>query len=258
MASKSKGESKSEGERQIAVVVYPGLTLLDLIGTVSALSGLGMKTGLRTVTVGTRQAPTETDTPMRVIPQATFDDVPHPFGVIVPGGAGACAIAAMGDERLVAYVRAAAATAEVVGSVGSGALILAAAGLLAGRQATTHWAYRRILENLGATYVPRRWVEDGKLITAAGTSGGIDMALHLVAKYRDRRSARQVQLWIEYDPQPPFGPLDQRAIDEDEDALAPTLARHQAELERALAHRPDLLAAVLSAGRPAEQVGVEA
>lgn len=249
--------SGSKGEKQIAVVVYPGLAALDLIGTTSALNGLGMKTGFTTVTVGARRAATDTDTPMRVIPQRTFDEVPHPFAVVVPGGAGVSAIVAMGDERLVGYVRSASATAPLVGSVGSGALILAAAGLLEGKQAATHWAYRHLLERLGATYVPQRWVEDGKLITAAGASGGIDMALHLVAKYRDVRSARQAQLWIEYDPQPPFGGIDWREVDEDEDALAPILARHQEELERALARRPDLLAAVLSASHPAvETTGV--
>jgi transcriptional regulator GlxA family with amidase domain len=85
----------------------------------------------------------------------------------------------MGDPAIRAYLRRAADTAPVVGSVCTGALVLAAAGLLEGRQATTHWAYHRLLERLGATYLPQRWVEDGTFITSAGVSAGIDMALAL-------------------------------------------------------------------------------
>jgi transcriptional regulator GlxA family with amidase domain len=87
-------------------------------------------------------------------------------------------------------------------------LILAAAGLLEGRKATTHWAHYRTLEQLGATYIKRRWVEDGKFITSAGVSAGIDMALHLLARLSDEQTAKRVQLGIEYEPEPPFGPID--------------------------------------------------
>jgi len=242
--------TKRQRERQIAVVVYPGLTTLELVGTVSVLSGLGLRTGFRTVTVGERREPLEADTPMKLVPEGTFEEVSEPFGIIVPGG-GLITITAMGDETLLEYVRSAAESAELVGSVGTGSLILAAAGLLKGRQATTHWAYREILENLGATYVPRRWAEDGKVITSGGTSGGIDMGLHLVGKHKNERTARQVQLWVEYDPQPPFGNIERG--DADEDALAPLLNEHQADVERALAHRPDLLEAVQRAIKPATQ-----
>ena len=237
-----------QSERRIAVVVYPGLTTLELVGTVSVLSGLGLRTGFRTVTVGERREPLETDTPIKLVPESTFEEVPEPFGILVPGG-GLNSITAMGDETLLGYVRSAAERAELVASVGTGSLILAASGLLEGRQATTHWAYREILENLGATYVPRRWVEDGKFITSGGTSGGIDMGLHLVGKHKNERSARQVQLWVEYDPQPPFGNIERSEVDEN--ALTPLLNEHRADVERALAHRPDLLEAVQSAIKPA-------
>jgi transcriptional regulator GlxA family with amidase domain len=89
----------------------------------------------------------------------------------------------------------------------TGALILAAVGLLEGRPATTHWAASRALESLGATYQRQRWVEDGKFIMSAGVSAGIDMGLYLAARLTDEASARQVQLWLDYDPQPPFGRL---------------------------------------------------
>jgi transcriptional regulator GlxA family with amidase domain len=86
--------------------------------------------------------------------------------------------------------------------------VLASAGLLEGRRATTHWAYAGMLERLGATYVRQRWVEDGKHITSAGVSAGIDMALHFVERLTNADISRLVQLAIEYDPQPPGGPID--------------------------------------------------
>jgi transcriptional regulator GlxA family with amidase domain len=241
-------------ERQIAVLVYPGLTTLELVGAVSVLSGLGLRTGFRTVTVGERREPVAADTPMKLVPESTFEEISQPFGILVPGG-GLSTITAMGDETLLGYVRSAAQEAELACSVGTGSLILAAAGLLEGRRATTHWAYRRILENLGATYVGRRWIEDGKFITSGGTSGGIDMALHLVGKHRDERSARQVQLWLEYDPQPPFGNIERSDVDED--ALTPLLTQYEADVERALAYRPDLLEAVQRAIDPAARTAIE-
>jgi transcriptional regulator GlxA family with amidase domain len=237
-------------QRQIAVVVYPGLTTLELVGTVSILDGLGLETGLQPVPVGESRDPVSPDTPLRLIPRATFEDVLRPFGLLVPGG-GPNAVAAMGDEKLLQYVRSAAEGAELVASVGTGSLILAAAGLLEGRKATSPPAYHGILENLRAEYVDERWVEDGRFVTSGGTSGGIDMGLHLVAKHRNRRSARQVQLWVEYDPQPPFGPMDRNAA---EDELAQLLARHRVDPEQTLANRPDLLEAVRRALHPAARV----
>lgn len=245
---------KKHNEKRIAVVMYPGLTTLELIGTVSVLSGLGLETGFRTVTVGERREPVAADTPLKLVPESTFEDLSEPFGILVPGG-GLSTITAMGDEKLLDYVRSAAQGTELVGSVGTGSLILAAAGLLEGRQATTHWAYRRILKNLGATYVETRWVEDGKFVTSGGTSGGIDVGLHLVGKHKDERNARQVQLWVEYDPQPPFGNIDRSDVDED--ALKPLLTHHRADVEHALAHRPDLLEAVRRAIEPAARTAIE-
>jgi transcriptional regulator GlxA family with amidase domain len=105
-------------------------------------------------------------------------------------------------------VRSAAETAEVAGSVCTGALILGSVGLLEGRQATTHWAYYKILEELGAKYVRKRWVEDGKFICSAGVSAGIDMALQLAARLTDEETARRVQRSLGYDPHPPYGGID--------------------------------------------------
>ena len=95
----------------------------------------------------------------------------------------------------------------------TGALILASVGLLEGRQATTHWAYYKVLEEFGATYVRKRWVEDGKFVCSAGVSAGIDMALALAARLTDERIARRVQRSVGYDPRPPFGGIDYDHLD---------------------------------------------
>ena len=229
--------------KTIAFVAYPGLTLLDLVGPITTF--LGLTRGLvsasrhyRTVSVGERVEPIESDTPMALIPDKAFEEVPDPFGIIVPGG-GVNALKAMGNERILDYLRFAAYGAEIVGSVSTGAFVLAAAGLLEGRQATTHPAYGELLQKLGANYVQRNWVEDGRFITAAGVSGGIDMALYLVAKLKNESAAKSIQTVIEYDPHPPFGGIEQNS-GADEDRLAPVLAEHRADLERALARRPEL------------------
>jgi hypothetical protein len=114
----------------------------------------------------------------------------------------------MSDPAIRAYVRTGAASAEIVASVCTGSLILAAVGLLEGRNATTNWFFSKILEGFGTKYLRQRWVEDGKFITSAGVSAGIDMGLHLAARLTDEATARWVQLAIDYDPQPPFGPID--------------------------------------------------
>ena len=121
----------------------------------------------------------------------------------------------MKDESLLAYVRSAAETAGLVGSTGNGALVLAAAGLLEGRRAAAHWAYGELLESLGAKYAQERWVKDGKFLTSAGGSAGIDMMLYFVARLKSTSSARLAQLTAEYDPQPPFGGIDRSRVDRD-------------------------------------------
>ena len=196
-------------KKHLAFAVYPGVTPLDLIGPLTVLRNLPP---YQTVVVGERVEPLGTDTRLRLIPARTFGEVPAPFAVIVPGG-GAAAVRAMEDAPLLAYLRAAAETAEVVGSTGNGALVLAAAGLLAGRRAAAHWAYGEHLERLGARHAGERWVEDGRFLTSAGGSAGIDMMLHFVARLKGKSRAKLAQLTTEYDPQPPFGAIDWRGAD---------------------------------------------
>ncbi|MCC9308843.1 DJ-1/PfpI family protein [Kitasatospora sp. RB6PN24] len=223
--------------RTIAFVAYPGITLLDLAGPLQVCSALqDLSPDFRTVVLGERIEPMGTDTPLTVRPSHTFDQVPEPFALVVPGGL-APTLTALADEHLLDRLRQAASRAHLVGSVCTGSLLLGAAGLLDGRRATTHWWYRDLLTRFGATPVAERWIEDGRYVTAAGVSAGIDMALQLVARVAGEEMAREIQLLIEYDPQPPFGPIDWAGTDT---ASYRPLARQV--LAGALAGHPELLA----------------
>jgi transcriptional regulator GlxA family with amidase domain len=223
--------------KQVAFVLYPGFTLLDVAGPLQVISHSRMFSPMfEPVVVAERAGEFETDTPLPVTATHTFEEVPTPSIVIVPGGSEAT-IRAMGNDVISDYLVSVAATAEIVGSDCTGSLILAAAGLLEGKQATTHWAFSRLLEKLGATYQRKRWVEDGKFVTAAGVSAGIDLGLHLVGRFTDEFTARLTQARIEYDPEPPFGPIDWSMIDRD--VLAPVLKEW---VTTELTDRPDLQA----------------
>ncbi len=132
----------------------------------------------------------------------TFEEVTAPGVVVVPGGPGQ--VAMMDDERLLGWLRQVHETTRWTTSVCTGALILGAAGLLAGKKATTHWLAMEQLEAHGAQPTKERVVVDGRIVTAAGVSSGIDMALQLVAWLVGDEGAQAVQLGIEYAPEPPF------------------------------------------------------
>ncbi|ANN18151.1 thiamine biosynthesis protein ThiJ [Amycolatopsis orientalis] len=198
----------TEDKKTIAFVVYPGMTPLDMVGPLTVLDGMASTVPeFRTVVVGETKEPIGTDNPLKLSANHTYDEVPSPYALLVPGGA-APTLKALADEKLIDYVRTAAASAELVTSVCTGSLVLGQAGLLEGRRATTHWMFRELLGAFGAEPVAERWVEDGNVITAAGVSAGIDLALHLVERLVGAEIARTIQFVIEYDPEPPLGALD--------------------------------------------------
>ena len=194
--------------KQIVFVLYPGLTPLDLIGPLHALSALPrVDPTYEVLVVGETLDPVVSDSIVSLAPSNTFEDATSPFAIVVPGG-GDPTLRAAGHRPLVDYVVEAGAVAEIVMSVCTGAIILAAAGFLQGRRATTHWAYTDILANLGVEVVRARWVEDGKYLTTAGVSAGIDGGIHLVQRLAGEDVARLVQLGMQYEPAPPLGPID--------------------------------------------------
>jgi transcriptional regulator GlxA family with amidase domain len=231
------GPPREVKKRSVAIVTYPGVALLDLVATKKVLDRLAKASKYRPVSVGERTEPMASDTPLGIIPEKRFEEVPAPFALVVPGG-GVDTLKAMGDERLLDYLRFASYGAEVVLSVSTGAFLLAAAGLLEGRRATTHPSYGGLLKKLGVNYVPGYSVEDGKFLTTAGVSGGIDATLELVAKLTSEAAARRIQIMIEYDPEPPFGGIDWGETNGD--ALSGTLDAQMADLERSLEARPGL------------------
>jgi putative intracellular protease/amidase len=184
----------------IAIPLYDRFTALDAIGPYEVLSRLPDS---RVTFVATEAGPYKTDNGMlTILAEASLADLPHPEILCVPGGWGTRD--AMSDERLVGWIRAAHETSEWTTSVCTGSLLLGAAGVLEGLEATSHWLELETLAEMGASPTGRRVVEQGKVITAAGVSSGIDMALHLTAKIAGAEFAQAIQLMIEYDPQPPF------------------------------------------------------
>ncbi|MEP0189750.1 MAG: DJ-1/PfpI family protein [Erythrobacter sp.] len=183
----------------IAFVLFPNVTQLDLTGPVQVLSRLG---NVSVHLVAGSTDPIMTDAGFSINPTCTFTDCPKPHIVCVPGGVGADD--AMLDEELIAWLREVSVGADWVTSVCTGSLVLGAAGLLQGKEATSHWLSRRMLAEFGAIPVAERVVVDGKFVTGGGVTAGIDFALSLMAMIRGEEHAKLVQLSLEYDPQPPF------------------------------------------------------
>jgi putative intracellular protease/amidase len=181
---------------QIAIPLFDRFTALDAVGPYEVLARLP---DARVEFVAADPGVIRTDTRMLpVLIEQSLDDVPEPDVVLVPGGIGSRAAAR--DERLLDWVRHAHARSTYTTSVCTGALVLSAAGVLDGLDATTHWACMDALERP----VHERVVEQGKVITAAGVSAGIDMALLLASRIAGDDVAQAIQLGIEYDPAPPF------------------------------------------------------
>jgi putative intracellular protease/amidase len=200
--------------KDIAIPLFDRFTALDAIGPYEVLSRLP---GHRVTFIAAERGVKRTDNAMLgLVAEKTLAELPSPAIVVVPGGIGTRAM--MHDATLVDWVRRAHETSEFTCSVCTGSLVLGAAGILDGLEATTHWASMELLASTGARPTARRVVEQGKVITGAGVSAGIDMALTLAARVAGDTIAQAIQLGIEYDPQPPFdaGSIDkapQAAID---------------------------------------------
>ena len=189
---------------QIAIPLFHDVTYLDAVGPYEVLRQIP---DAEVVFVGHKQEVVRTGNgDMGVMVDATFSDVPSPEVVVVPGGFGTRALIDEENHPLVEWVKQSHLTSRFTTSVCSGALVLAKAGMLDGLTATTHWGAYDVLERMGAKLSKSRVVEhlDHRIITAAGVSSGIDMALRLTELLADRITAEASQLMIEYDPQPPF------------------------------------------------------
>ncbi|MEU9986538.1 DJ-1/PfpI family protein [Streptomyces sp. NPDC048045] len=184
----------------IAMVVYDRFTALDAVGPYEILSRLP---DVRMDFVAERPGPVRADTGfLAVTADKALDEVTSPDIVVVAGGPGTTE--QLENPALLDWLRAVDTTTTWTTSVCSGSLLLAAAGLLEGRRATSHWAALHVLEQFGTEPTGERVVTDGKYVTAAGVSSGIDMALTLVGRIAGDEHAQAVQLLTEYDPQPPY------------------------------------------------------
>jgi putative intracellular protease/amidase len=185
---------------EVAIPIFDGLTALDAVGPYEVLQRLpGASVTFVALEPGAKR--TEKGN-LALLADRSLDELPHPDVIVFPGGFGTRAL--MRDERVLSWLREAHAHSRWTTSVCTGALVLGAAGLLDGLEATTHWLQLDQLAELGARPVSRRVVEQGKVITAAGVSAGIDMALILAAHIAGDEVAQAIQLGIEYDPDPPF------------------------------------------------------
>lgn len=186
----------------IAIPLFSRFTALDAVGPYEVLQRIP---DFDITFIGHERGVVRSDNGMLGVEiDATYEELPNPDVIIFPGGIGTRDL--MSDERVLEWVRTAHATSTFTTSVCTGSLVLAAAGLLGGLSATTHWSALGVLTDYGAIPTGERVVEhiDRRIITAAGVSSGIDMALRLVELMVDRTAAEAAQLMIEYDPQPPF------------------------------------------------------
>ena len=183
---------------QIGMVIFPRMTLLDLAGPQLALFGHG-PIHLLSDTLD----PVMTDSGIAILPTMTFDDCPPDLDILfVPGGSGA--FEAVENDRVIRFLQDSGRTAKYITSVCTGSILLAAAGLMDGYKATTHWATVPMLEAFGVETVGERVVIDRNRISGGGVTAGIDFGLTLLAKLRGDAAAKCSQLMMEYDPKPPF------------------------------------------------------
>jgi putative intracellular protease/amidase len=185
---------------RIAILIFDGFTALDAIGPYEVLSRLP---DAQVIFLAAERGPKRSDRrSLQLLASTSLEDLPDPDVLLVPGGPGTRPL--LDDQALLRWISKAHQHSTWTASVCTGSLLLAAAGLLRGVPATGHWLEMETLASLGAQPVSKRVVREGKVITAAGVSAGIDMALQLAALIAGEQVAMAIQLAIEYDPQPPF------------------------------------------------------
>lgn len=189
------------GNEKIAMLMYPGMTALDMIGPQYMLSSM---MGAEVLLVSKDGKPVMSDTGVGLVPTASFDECPEELDVLFVPGAAQGALDVMEDDETIAFVKSRGEKAKLVTSVCTGSLILARAGLLDGYKATCHWLSLELLPLFGAIPVKNRYIRDRNRITGGGVSAGLDFALTIVEELRGRPYAEAVQLLAEYAPQPPF------------------------------------------------------
>ena len=189
--------------RHVGIVLFPVFEELDAIGPYEVFGTLSeLDADWRVVTVAESGGAVTGAHGLKVTADHSFEDCPPLDVVLVPGGFGTRQ--EMTNPRMLEFLRRTARTASYVTSVCTGALVLHKADLLAGKKATTHWGAIDLLRGMGdVEVVKERYVQDGNVITAAGVSAGIDMALYLVNVLKDAQTARNVQKMMEYYPKPP-------------------------------------------------------
>lgn len=183
----------------IVFLLFPGITQLDFTAPAQALSRIP---GAALAGAAATLDPILTDSGFAIVPTHDFAGTPQADILCIPGGHGVAD--ALGDAATIDFIARQAAGAQWVTSVCTGAFLLGRAGLLAGKRATTHWAYTHLLPLVGAEPVKARVVEDGHVVTSGGVTSGLDFALTLIARLRGDAVAQAIQLAIEYDPAPPF------------------------------------------------------
>lgn len=228
-------------QRLIGMLLFPRLTQLDLTGPFEVFARLP---NTQVHLVARTLEPVTTDRGLAIVPTITFGECPQLDVVMVPGGAGQQDL--MEDEVVLAFLRRQAQGAQYVTSVCTGSLVLGAAGLLKGRRATCHWTVIDCLGDLGAIPTAARVVVDGNVVTGAGVAAGIDFALRLAAILEGETVAREIQLQIEYDPEPPFRGSPATAHPETVAALrarGAQLSKERAHLARRVGQRLGVLPA---------------
>lgn len=193
--------SLKPGSENVVILLYQGFTALDAIGPEYILSTMS---GAKVRFVAKTKAPVTCETGYEVTPNLSFDECPEaPDLLLVPGGT-AGTLAAMQDAETMDFLRNRGAAAKLTGSVCTGSVLIGAAGLLRGYEATSHWQTLELLTLCGAKPSKKRVVFDRDRVTGAGVTAGLDLALELVKRYRGDFYAKGVQLLAQYDPQPPF------------------------------------------------------